>query len=284
MLNLKPLTRNHVAAACRLSEEAAWNQTAQDWLLMTMHGYAVGLFEEDGTLAATALVFLLDERVAWISMVLVTPARRRQGLATKLLQHCLAYCEEAGLTAMLDATEAGQAVYARLGFADLYTISRWEGAASAGAGLLPEANTTIHPLPASDLDDLATWDHAHTGLHRAPVLRYCRQSAPHLAHVAEEAGGNQIGYILGRPGRCAMQLGPLIANETATARLLIQHALAKIAGPVYIDVPDAQTELTQSLIDAGFTRQRGFVRMAKAATPSALPTTSLYAIAGPDLG
>ena len=93
-----------------------------------------------------------------------------------------------------------------------------------------------------------------------------------------------MGYSLGRPGHRATQLGPIIADETATAQLLIQHALAKTAGLVYIDVPDAQTEFTQALIDAGFTRQRGFMRMAKDAPRPMLPTASVYAIAGPDLG
>ncbi len=281
---LKPLTRDDVEAACRLSEEAAWNQTAQDWMLMIMRGHAVGLFDADGDLEATAVVFPFAERVAWISMVLVRQARRRQGLATRLLRHCLASIEQAGMTALLDATEAGRTVYGPLGFQDLYTISRWEHAPSPGARAPDEANTAIRPLSAADLDGLAAWDHTRSGARRAPVLGHCWQAAPHLAHVAEDAGGNRVGYGLCRPGHRATQLGPIIADDAATAELLIQHVLAKITGLVYIDVPDAQTAFKQALIDAGFTRQRGFMRMAKGAAAPLPHPTSIYAIAGPDLG
>ena len=63
-LTLNPLTPDDVAAALRLSEEAHWNQTARDWRLMITHGHAVGLFEPDGALVATAIVFPFEDRLA----------------------------------------------------------------------------------------------------------------------------------------------------------------------------------------------------------------------------
>lgn len=205
----KPLTPDDIQAAGRLSEEAGWNQTVQDWLLMIEHGHAVGLVEPDGTLAATALVFPFEHRVAWISMVLVTPARRRQGLATRLLGHCLTHCKQAGITPVLDATEAGRRVYVPLGFADLYAISRWERAPSihTAVPVSPQAAPAIRPMTPADLDGLATWDCARFGASRASVLHHCWQTAPHLASIAEEAGGTLAGYLLGRPGHRATQLG-----------------------------------------------------------------------------
>ena len=253
---------------------------------MIEHGHAVGYVEPDGLLVATALVFPFEDRVAWISMVVVTPAHRRRGLATRLLRHCLAYCEQAGLTPVLDATEAGRRVYAALGFTDRYAISRWARAPSipAVAPVSSEAATPLRPLTPADLDSLVAWDRVRFGVSRAPVLRYCRQAAPHLARVAETAGGTPAGYLLARPGRRATQLGPLVADDDAIARLLIHDALAKTAGPVYIDVPETQAAFTRVLAEAGLTRQRGFIRMVKGPSAPLPPPASTYAIAGPDLG
>ena len=285
-LTRNPLTLDDVAAALRLSEQARWNQTARDWRLMITHGHAVGLFEPGGALVATALVLPFEDRLAWISMVLVTPAWRRQGHASRLLQYCTGYIEEAGMIAALDATEAGRKVYTRLGFSDLYPISRWEGLSptQTTAPAPYEASAAIRLLPAKDLDGLAAWDRERFGAGRAPVLRHLWQAAPHLAHIAEDAGGNLVGYGLARPGRLATQLGPVVADDTAVATLLMQHAVEKITGLVYVDVPDAQTTFKQRLIDAGFTRQRGFIRMVKGDLPALDQVAQIYAIAGPELG
>ena len=96
--------------------------------------------------------------------------------------------------AVLDATEAGRKVYAPLGFRDLYPISRWEGSppTQATAPATYEASAAVRPLPAEDLDGLAAWDRVRFGADRAPVLRHLRQAASHLAHVAEDAGGNLV--------------------------------------------------------------------------------------------
>ena len=188
--------------------------------------------------------------------------------------------------AVLDATEAGRKVYAPLGFRDLYPISRWEGSppTQATAPATYEASAAVRPLPAEDLDGLAAWDRVRFGANRVPVLRHLRQAAPHLAHVAEDAGGNLVGYGLGRPGRLATQLGPVVADDTAVATLLMRHAVEKITGLVYVDVPDAQTTFKQMLIDAGFTRQRKFIRMVKGDLPALDQAAQIYAIAGPELG
>ena len=89
---------------------------------------------------------------------------------------------------------------------------------------------------------------------------------------------------LGRPGRLATQLGPVVADDAAVATLLMRHAVEKITGLVYVDVPDAQTTFKQMLIDAGFTRQRRFIRMVKGDLPALDQAAQIYAIAGPDLG
>ena len=110
-----------------LVAEAGWNQVAADWRLMGVPGGAVGLRAEDGTLVATALALPYPPDFGWVSMVLVTEAYRRQGLATALLRGRIDWLRERNLVPILDATEFGAPVYARMGFEAKERFTRWEG-------------------------------------------------------------------------------------------------------------------------------------------------------------
>ena len=54
--------------------------------------------------------------------------------------------------------------------------------------------------------------------------------------------GRLVGILLGRDGRIASQLGPLIADDAVVARALLARTLAGIAGPIFIDLADSKTE------------------------------------------
>ncbi len=107
-----------------LSIEAGWNQNVADWKFMLGAGHGFGL-RTDGKWEASSLVLPLGDRLAWISMVLVTKARRRGGVGTGLLKRCIAEVQASDAVAGLDATEQGRPIYLPLGFRDLYKISRW---------------------------------------------------------------------------------------------------------------------------------------------------------------
>lgn len=85
----RPLTLEDIPGGLALSREAGWNQTSADWQLMLTHGQGFGLKSRQGQLVATALTLPHGNRLAWISMVLVTASHRKKGLATHLLQTCI---------------------------------------------------------------------------------------------------------------------------------------------------------------------------------------------------
>ncbi len=114
-------------AALALSREAHWNQVAADWRIFLELGSAICLTRGDGPPIATAATLPYAGGFAWISMVLVTAAERRRGLAQWLLRHCVENLVARKLVPMLDATPAGRAVYVGLGFADCWTMRRWVG-------------------------------------------------------------------------------------------------------------------------------------------------------------
>lgn len=284
-LILKNLTPRDVDAAQVLILQAGWNQVREDWEFMITSGEAIGLFA-DGKLVATAVTLPYGSTFAWISMVLIDDAWRRKGLATGLLRHCIDVICDRGMVPVLDATEAGRLVYQPLGFEDVYSLSRLQsveagvvpGAAQFGEGWTPRAMTK------ANLDELAAWDGKRFGENRGPLLRAMWHRSRNFAQIAIASNGAIGGYILGRNGRAATHIGPLIAKDEKIAISLIKNALAQIDGPRIIDIPDHQFKLRDWLERAGFNRQRGFIRMALGRSRPFDNRNETFAIAGPELG
>ena len=136
-LDVVPIDADHCEAVWPLSIEAGWNQNVADWRFMLGAGRGFGCTGPDGKWQASSLVLPLGQKLAWISMVLVTKERRRGGLGTGLLKRCIDEVRSAGAVAGLDATEQGRPIYLPLGFRDLYRISRWHFDQREGCGRPP---------------------------------------------------------------------------------------------------------------------------------------------------
>src|SRR5450759_291857 len=111
-------------AGLALSTEAHWNQNEADWRFFLSQGLVFGVRDHAGNLIASAALLPYSSGNAWISMVLVTASWRRRGLATKLVDACLAAAARQGLTTWLDATPAGASVYGPLGFTPTLQLRR----------------------------------------------------------------------------------------------------------------------------------------------------------------
>jgi GNAT superfamily N-acetyltransferase len=277
------LTAADAEAVFPLSIEAGWNQTVADWRFMLAHGQGLGVRETSGHWIGSAIALPLGHRLSWLCMVLVAGDRRRLGIGTRLLRRCIDAVRAAGGVPGLDATELGRPVYLPLGFKDLYPISRWflDGSVRVEE---PPARVTVRALELRDLAALAAFDELRSGMARGSVLQYLSASAPDRALVAE-ADRALIGYALGRPGRIASQIGPIVADDETAALALIQRSLAAAGGPAIVDAPDMHQALRRRLQAQGAVRQRGFVRMVLGDPDASLADPSrIFALAGPELG
>jgi GNAT superfamily N-acetyltransferase len=268
-----------LAGCIALSRSANWNQNEADWRLMLELGHGWGVFAPDGTLAASTLVLPYGARFAWVSMVLVLPAQRRKGYATKLLRVALDDLRRRGLTPILDATPAGREVYVQEGFRDTWGFSRLQSTAAAPAEAAPD----VRPLAAPDWPSILALDAPAFGASRERLLRSLATRLPAAALVAERAG-RTVGYLLGRDGREARQLGPLVAEDERAARALLAAALGRVAPPLHVDVVDRAPELRQWLEARGFVFQRPFMRMVHGAHSAPGDQRTLFMVAGPELG
>ncbi|HMM84003.1 GNAT family N-acetyltransferase [Azohydromonas sp.] len=286
-----PLTPADVGDAMRLSMAAQWNQNEADWRTMLELGEGWGIrLAVDGrtTLAASTVVLPYDGGFAWISMVLVLPAVRRLGLATRLLQHALGVLRLRGLRPVLDATPAGRAVYLQQGFHDTWGFTRYRREA-VDAGTAPAAAApTTRALRDTDWPAVAALDAPAFGANRLPLLRRLAARWPAAARVVEQEGRLR-GFVLGRDGREAGQIGPLLADDESTARRLLADALDATAAPVYVDLCDEHAALRPWLRSLGFVAERPFTRMVHAvagAPPPQAPgrPAPIVLVAGPELG
>jgi len=305
-----------------LSASAHWNQNEDDWRTMLALGRGWGLRQRDpegrDILIASTLVLPYGgeaiDRFAWVSMVLVLPGQRGQGHAQRLLRIALDDLRAQGLQPVLDATPAGRPVYLKEGFVDTWTFTRWRRPAGAlvvsrdSSDQAAGRRAAVRPLLEGDWPLIERLDAPAFGASRVPLLRELARRAPTAAWVAER------GYVLGRPGRTALQLGPLVvedgddSDEAADVALpLLAAALRGCADEaarrdIVVDLRDERDErdgrdgrepCAAWLRAQGFVPERPFTRMvhgaqakagekAKAKAPGDAGRVVL--VAGPELG
>jgi GNAT superfamily N-acetyltransferase len=270
----RPLTEADLPRAVALSTLVGWNQAEADWRVFADEGRVAALDDgEAASLAATAAVLPFGADLAWVSMVLVRPDRRREGLATRLMRWAVE--ELAGTRCIaLDATPAGREVYRQLGFEDVFGFARWR----LGDGIAAP-DVAVRPLRDADWPTLLAQDATAFGASRESLLRGFARRFPQAAWVAADGSG----FALGRDGVRAAQIGPVVARDPATAMALVAAAQRAIGGPVLLDLADGATEVAGALAQAGAERLRPFTRMTLGAAPPG-EAQQLVAMAGPEFG
>jgi GNAT superfamily N-acetyltransferase len=255
-----------------LSREAGWNQTEADWRLFFEGGGVFGI-GGDRPVATGAILPYRDGGFAWIGMVLVTASMRGRGLGTRILRHGLGLLAQMGLCPVLDATPAGARIYRPLGFVEQLGLTRWRGPADGRP-----AASGPRPAASEDLPRLAALDAAAFGAHRPALLAQLLRRSPAIGFVEGD------GFVLGRDGDRATQIGPLVAPDEAAALRLLDAALSRLRGEAILDLADRHAALAGALRARGFAPERPYTRMALGhAAPFGDPSC-LMAVAGPELG
>ena len=239
---------------------------------------ARGVRDEAGKLIATAAALPYDAATGWISMVLVDAAHRHRGIASQLVDACVAPLREAGRVPVLDATPAGAAVYARIGFVAGFAFERWEG--DGAATIAATGAESGIAVVSSQGGTLIAHDRNACGVDRALLLRSFLARPATRAWLAPRGEG----FALRRAGRRAAQVGPIVAADDAAALELLGLALDGTAGRVFIDIPAHRTAIADALTRRGFVRQRPFVRMALGDAGAAAARERVFALAGPEFG
>lgn len=278
-----PLAESEISQAEALVAEAGWNQTADDWRIFREFGtvYAV---RSNGRVIATAATLPYGDRFAWISMVLVTKAFQRRGIATQLLQRCTDDIVAGRRVPVLDATPAGREVYRRMGFQDSWSFQRYNAASvRVPAGVPAASSARIHVIADGVWPQLCAYDAKVFGADRGGLLANLRMRLPQAALYAER-DGEITGFLLGRDGRVSTQLGPLVAEDDETAIALLARAFESINTRVFIDIADTRRDTVGWLSGIGFTSQRPLTRMLYQRAQAFDDGRRTYAVVGPEFG
>lgn len=278
-----PLLVSDIADAEALVAEAGWNQLTADWRIFLELGTVHAARDNTGRVIATAATLPHEGRFAWISMVLVNGAHRRRGLASGLMRRCIDELNAAGLVPVLDATPAGREVYRALGFRDSWGYQRLKRPPQRGSAPGPTPGIEIRSIDDTVWDALCHYDATAFGASRSALLARLRGRLP-AADLYALRGGAIAGFMMGRDGRIASHIGPLIAENDAVARALLARALAAIDGPIFIDFADAKTETGRWLAEAGFASSRPFTRMLLGRNARFDDPQRTYAVVGPEFG
>jgi predicted N-acetyltransferase YhbS len=216
-------------------------------------------------------------------MVLVQQDYQRRGIARNLLQRCVDDLSGAGLVPVLDATPAGREVYRQMGFQDSWGFQRLAVPQVKPAEVRPAAGLTVRAIDDAVWPRLCAYDAAVFGADRTALLANLRTRLPQAALVAERNGAI-VGCLLGRDGRVATQLGPLVAQDEEAALALLARALSVVTGQVFIDVADDKHATRAFLLAAGFASQRPLTRMLLGRSESFDDGQRTCAVAGPEFG
>ncbi len=278
---IRTMTEADIAYALRLSTIAGWNQSEQDWrrfLELQQGGCFVAV--RDGVVVGTVTTLPYDKRLGWIGMLLVDPKARKYGIGTRLFEMGMEFLRSVNTeTQKLDATPMGQVMYGRLGFQAEYQVERWEAASASS-----DDASELSMMEESDLARICERDREVFGADRSALLKRLWKENPRCTAVVYH-GGVVCGYMLGRYGRRAHHLGPWIADDTATAWLLLMEFTARFRGaPVYVDICLENPAAREMVVRAGFCCQRSLTRMYHGPNRYPGQLAKVYGIAGPELG
>ena len=252
-----------------LSTEARWNQNEADWLFFLTRGHVFGV-RVGARLVATAALLPYSAGQAWISMVLVTADFRRRGIATQLVDACLAAAAKLGLTTWLDATPDGATVYGPLGFKPTLQLRRLRLTTPQAAGATHSpSNGNLETLAARDIDAM--------GFERRALL------SEFSARRASRIVADNQAIALVREGRTARHIGPLLAGRADQALALVDAIVRSETGPWLIDAVHSQESFLGGLVASGWNIERPFQRM-RFGPPAISPAQPPFAVAGPEFG
>lgn len=277
------LSSPELADAGVLVAEANWNQTADDWKVFVERGRVYAAHAPDGRIVATTATLPYGDRFAWISMVLVASAWRRRGLATRLMRRATDDLAAARLVPVLDATPDGHAIYRNLGYQDCWGFYRLKRQQPRGSAMPASASITVGSIRPADWAAVCEFDAAAFGADRRGVLSGLRGRLP-AAELIAQSEGRIVGFSLGRNGRIASHIGPLVAESDSVACAILSHALEATDGPVFIDLADAKSAVRLFLEERGFAGVRPFTRMIHGSSKRFDDPARTFAVIGPEFG
>jgi GNAT superfamily N-acetyltransferase len=237
--------------------------------------------EEDGVVIATGSVVSYGGRFGFMGFFIVRPDLRGQGVGRDFWiwrRDTLKARLDPGAAIGMDGVFAMQPFYARGGF-----VFAHRGLRMAGVGAVAPRAPGLVEAASLPYETIARYDRRHFGFPRDAFLAPWLKAEGGLALAAQRDGAlSGLGVV--RPCRRGFKIGPLFADDAATADSLYQALAAHADGqPVFLDIPQANPQAVALAARHGLKEEFGCARMYLGPAPD-LPWASIYGITTFELG
>ena len=272
-LYLRQCTREDIPQLRELIARVNWNQIDSDFENFLACGEIWSMIHLNRMVGCGAWI-KRSESVAWIGMVITLPEWRGCGIAPKIMNKLIGRSSHIKYH-LLDASAMGEGVYRKLGFGNMYKVSRME---------LP---LTLN-VPAAELQ----WQKFCGSTSELPWLENSDPLPERLLHNHPEylfcgsCNGRISAWFALRPGRNSWHLGPLFAQDTASAISAIIQARKVLPGTALtIDVMNYQADFYRTLQENNARFCRDFQRMSLPPAPDEfMQQENMFAATGPEYG
>jgi GNAT superfamily N-acetyltransferase len=275
-LEIWELTDEELPEALRLSTQAGWNQTLDDWKRVLSLGPCLG-GRIRGRLVATGTLVAHDE-CGWLGMLLVDEQLRNRGYGSRMLDLLLKGADDRLKLQWvgLDATDLGRPIYLKRGFRDVGKINRW----AICPKIVPQTFTVREFVNPVDVPFIEELDREAGG--QGVVWAVAVGSDFVVCNDNEQ----NIGFGISRRGRLGQYFGPIVARSVDAGASMISGFMKAVSSQtvtqVCLDVPEGNP-LERWLTTHGFNIVRHWTRMIRGMTAYSI-SPLVFAIPGPELG
>ncbi|HBA83369.1 MAG TPA: GNAT family N-acetyltransferase [Verrucomicrobia bacterium] len=275
---IRQMRRQDLDLAVEWAAQEGWNpglHDAESFFAADPHGFFMAFSNSEAIGSISAVAY--DLTFGFIGLFIVKPLFRGHRVGVELGKRAFEYLGSRNIG--VDGVEAKISNYETVGFKLAYNNIRYEGVCrpcNDGQGLVEAASLDFGRLEEFDRQFFPT---ARAGF----LAAWLRQpAAVALASVQDDRIG---GYGVIRPCRAGYKIGPLFADEPATARQLLSGLTSRVpAGAAfYLDIPGVN-EAAVELV-GGWQMQPVFktARMYNKAFPE-LPMGRIFGVTSFELG
>jgi GNAT superfamily N-acetyltransferase len=246
---IRPMRPDEISLAVDWAAAEGWNPGVSDdtcFAAVDPEGFFIG--EIDGAPVATVSCVNYGASFSFLGFYIVREDLRGRGYGMRIWNAAIAHA--GGRVIGLDGVVAQQDNYRKSGFELAYANIRYGGTVAAPAAPdAPQADVIALsdvPFAAVEADDATVFPAP-----RPAFLRAWIGAAGH-AGCAIVRHGRLAGWGVIRPCRKGFKIGPLVADDRASAEAVLTALLARVGGgEIFLDVPGINREAIALAQDFG---------------------------------
>lgn len=281
-LHITAMTRAELDIGLAWAATEGWNPGRHDgdtFHVTDPDGFFLARLAATGEPVGMVSAVRFGPAFGFLGFYLVDPVYRGRGHGLALWHAAMAHLGDRVVG--LDGVPAQQDNYRKSGFALAWNNVRYEGVVPPAAGRAGGGVVELGSVPAADV---VAYDAAFfAGERRDFAARWIAQ--PGAVGRAVVRDGRLAGYAVARPCLEGHKIGPLVADDEATAEALFTAVAAALpaGSQVQLDVPDPNTAAVALAVRHGLVPVFETARMYTAAVPE-VPMRRLFGVTTFELG